>query len=217
MLFCHTIGTVKCLIVCSSSKSSYRFLISMGCSRSSASSPNLGNEKKHWKALKMKHHSGNSKITTFGGSSGTNPSRSKVYIDSEDGLIPTSTLPSPMNTARMDINTLIITIPASSLDCPILVGKGLSLVSPVNSARNSPANSSRIHSRRNSQYDSPAGSPTTTPPASRRNSQMLMNNERKNGMPTIHSALNFADMFTYEEDDYSVGYSLCPEPTRHSS
>ena len=186
----------------------------------------------------MKHHRGSTKTASSLDHSRPDSmdQSAKVYIDdSAEGmvpcceilkkklqlLLPTSPLPSPMNTARRDMNTSIITIPASSLDCPSLNGKGLSLVSPINTARNSPVNSGKSSpmclSRRNSVYASSPGSPTLTPSESRRNSQMSMDsNKTPIVLPTIHSALNFSDIITYEEDDYCVGYSLYPEPTYSS-
>ena len=120
-------------------------------------------------------------------------------------------LPSPHNSARMDIDTMIITIPASSLDNPSLHGKGLTLVSPMNSARRdssarSPCNSSRntptspMSSSRALPSTSPI--PATSPASSRRTS---MDGKILN-LPTIHSALNFDVLLSQADDDYGVGF-----------
>ena len=129
---------------------------------------------------------------------------------------------SPMNSARIDINTKIITIPASSLDCSSMHGKGL-LLSPMNSARkdssvriipSSPGNSFRAPpsssgrippiSPGNSFRAPPLGSsssPAQTPPASSRRNSM-----ENNVLPTIHSALNFAELLNGADDEYSVAF-----------
>ena len=123
-------------------------------------------------------------------------------------LVRSSPVPSPMNSARRDTNTKVITIPASSLDCPSLHGMGLS-ISPMNSfRRNSPANTARISpmaTARNNSLSVPS-SPPVSPP----NVSSLMKHKNST-MPTILSALNFAEteenlMLNETDDDYCVSY-----------
>ena len=134
--------------------------------------------------------------------------------------------PSPNHSARMDVNTLIITIPASSLNCSSLHGKGL-LISPMNSARRdsmtrgSPSNSTRnpLTSPRNSFRGPPSShGGIQTPPASSRRNSMENNNVT---LPTIHSALNFAEleanlMLSQADDEYGVGF-IDTSSGRHTS
>ena len=108
-------------------------------------------------------------------------------------LVPSTSAPLPMNSARMDMNTCIITIPASGLDCPSLHGKGL-CISPMTSPMISPTSSARTESSYN--Y-----------------SQILDN--KSSIMSSLHSAIYFAEEEVREgknmDEDYCVGYSLSAE------
>ena len=143
---------------------------------------------------------------------------SMVYVESDNNpanvgsngkklsvQAPSRPLPSPMNSARMDVDTKIITIPASSLDCPSMHGRGL-LLSPTNSPINSPMNSFRNNSVGASSSSFSISNLVKTPPASSRRNSMENNNAM---MTTIHSALNFAEMeasilLNEANDDYCV-------------
>ena len=116
-----------------------------------------------------------------------------THLDFGIGLALAPPLESPKVSARMDVHTGIITIPASSLDSPMMHGKGLFL-SPMNSPR-SPTTSTHNN----------GGSLQQSPASSRRNSL-----DNTNGLlPTIHSALNFEEMevnvlSNEANDDYCV-------------
>ena len=122
------------------------------------------------------------------------PTRFKPSIELDESR-------SSTNSASLDSKTRIITIPASSLAGPEMHGKGL-LISPMNSAKHSPANSAKNSFRRFSfnNTGSPP-SPVLTPSISRKGSKMTTS------MPTIQSALNFGEYQLDGDDDYCLDYT----------
>ena len=113
--------------------------------------------------------------------------------DDDDHVVQSSPF-LPLNSARMDMNTCIITIAASGLNCPSMKGVGL-CITPMNSAMNSPLNTDRSSSRSHSQILT-----------SSRNSVILS---------TLQSALCFDELEMEDgiedDEDYCVGYSLSEE------
>ena len=181
--------------------------ISRGSRGSRASRESRGSYFQNSGKINGESKDGDNKIPLFGDTSNSGRNNTQKMLQL---TLPLSS-PSPMNSARMDVDTMIITIPASSLDNPSLHGKGLSLVSPMNSARRDSSARSPCNSARNSPA-SPMSSfralpstspiPATSPASSRRTS---MDGKILN-LPTIHSALNFDVLLSQADDDYGVGF-----------
>ena len=184
----------------------------------SANSTKLLSQRSDFKLLTdrseiKRSHSRGSSSTVPNSQSMYNESNVQLFDDLNTKKLLDLSLPSANDSARMDINTMIITIPASSLDTPSLHGKGLSLSSPMNSARrDSSARASPSNSFRNSvvsphgSFRSPppsSTSPALTPPVSSRRHTL----DGKNiNLPTIHSALNFDVLLSPTDDEYGVGF-----------